>query len=502
MDQTKQTKINFYSNIATLIANVIVGVFYTPYLVRTLGISAYGVVPLALIINQYIGVVTGSLTGAFTRFYSIAIQQNEIKRASETISTALVVVLTIIIILAPALLYIVYDIDHVFNIPHEYVAGAKWLFAFTILSFFISLISSILNVTLYAINRLDKMNIIKIIRNISKLLLVVVFFELIGTDIYFIGLSNFISELLILLYSIYLFSRYSPNGLKIRFNKFSTTVFYAIFGMAIWVLIHQIGDVGLYRIDNIAVNKFWGIESSGALGAITEFGSYVTIIVSVIGSLFGPLILIAYSRNDHDEVKRLSTSQSFLVGALTAILAGILAGYSKPLLSIWLGNSFSQYSPWLLIKLSVIPLYASGGVLAFTYRSWNKVKFPAMLTLIIGLLNIAIAYVSIKYLLASINVLLIICAIMGILQSYYLNSYCVYKIYKDTGRALIWSSVKIMIIFSLTTIFCYLITCCVEISSIICLLSTLSLSTIGIFAIVYFGIFTKSQQTQIINLIK
>lgn len=71
-----QTRFNFYSNIATLIATVIVGIYYTPYLVHKLGLAAYGVIPLAIIINQYISVVTGSLTGSFTRFYSISLQQN------------------------------------------------------------------------------------------------------------------------------------------------------------------------------------------------------------------------------------------------------------------------------------------------------------------------------------------------------------------------------------------------------------------------------------------
>lgn len=75
-----QISINIWSNIANLITNVIVGLYYTPYLVHQLGIAAYGVVPLALIINQYIGLVTGSLTTSFSRFYSVYLQQKNMKR--------------------------------------------------------------------------------------------------------------------------------------------------------------------------------------------------------------------------------------------------------------------------------------------------------------------------------------------------------------------------------------------------------------------------------------
>ena len=60
--------------------------------------------------------------------------------------------------------------------------------------------------------------------------------------------------------------------------------------MALWTIIHQMGDVGIYRIDNIIVNNSFGISDSGTLGAVSEFGVYVGLVVSVIGSLYGPII--------------------------------------------------------------------------------------------------------------------------------------------------------------------------------------------------------------------
>ena len=72
-----QVKKNLLFNIISLLVNVAIGILYTPYLVKSLGVVAYGVVPLALIINQYISVVTGSLTSALTRFYSIALQKGD-----------------------------------------------------------------------------------------------------------------------------------------------------------------------------------------------------------------------------------------------------------------------------------------------------------------------------------------------------------------------------------------------------------------------------------------
>lgn len=89
LDKKKQTKMNFYTNILALIANLLVGIYYTPYLVNSLGLAAYGILPLALIINQYISVATQTLTHAYTRFYSVALQKGDHEEASKDISTSL-----------------------------------------------------------------------------------------------------------------------------------------------------------------------------------------------------------------------------------------------------------------------------------------------------------------------------------------------------------------------------------------------------------------------------
>lgn len=502
--KSNQTRFNFYSNIATLAATVIVGVYYTPYLVNQLGLAAYGVIPLAMIINQYISVVTGSLTGAFTRFYSVSLQQNKYAEASKNISTSLLVILIIIGVLIPFLSWLVWKIDNIFNIPQEYIVDAKFLFSFTIFSFFISLISSLFHVTLYALNRLDLMNILKIFRNVSKLCCVILFFTFCNVNIAYVGISGFITESIILVISIILFYKNKPVSVRLNFRSFSKPILFAILGMTSWVIIHQIGDTVLYRIDNIVVNKFWGIENSGALGAVSEFGTYVLLVVSVIGTLFGPLILIAYSKGDHTEVKTLALNQSYIVGALSAILAGVIAGYSKSLLSLWLGSSFAQYSDWLALKTCVVPFYAAGGVLAYIYRSWNKVMYPAIATLVIGMFNV-FSVLVIAYLFpqpGGIIMILVICTVFSVLQCYFLNCYCVNKIYKGMQRKLLLSFLKIATIFVGAYLICNFFSGLFDINNVFNLIVLLSMSSILIFVFVYFVGFNSENRKQVLSFIK
>lgn len=502
-DRAKQTKINFYTNILALVVNVFVGIYYTPYLVNSLGLAAYGILPLALIINQYISVATQTLTHAYTRFYSVALQKGDYDEASKDISTSMVVVLLISACVVPLGFFIVLKANTLFQIPSELLRSAQILFVFTILSFLVSLFSSLLNVTLYAINRLDLMNVMKIIRTSLKLVLLVVLFETIRVDVSLVGLTNLLTEGLVLVMSLYLFYRYKPSQVRLSPAMFDKAVLFAIMGMSIWVLIQICGDTLLYRTDNLIVNHYWGVKASGALGAVSEIGSYVSTIVSVIGSLFGPLILIAYAKGNHGEVKSLFVEQSTIVGCLSAILAGTISGFGSVLLDVWLGNDMGQYSLWLLMKMLVLPYYAAGGIMAFVYRSWNRVRFPAIGTIIIGVADI-VSLIGICEFTNhdSAMIVLVISAIFSILQCFVLNAVAVGNIYKDCRGIFVRISLKITISFLLCFVCGRLLCSWIKIYNLLQLGVVLIVVGIIMLSIVLFAILNKDERTKLFGIVK
>lgn len=456
--QAKQTRKNFYTNITALFVNIIIGLYYTPYLVEKLGLAAYGILPLALIINQYISVATGTLTSSFTRFYSIEIQKKNYNEASKVLSSSVLVAFVILLVISPLLIYIICSPNSFFNIPSQYVAAARYLFAFTLISFCLALFSSILNVTLYAINRIDLITRLNNTRQILKFLFVILFFELIDIDIYYVGLANFSAEILIFSFSWLLFIRYKPAAVRISLRLFNRPILAGILIMSIWVLIQQVGDTFIYRTDNLVINHFWGSTESGAVGAVSELASYIRVIVGVIGGLFGPLILLAYSEERHEDVQQLTLQQSLIVGAFTAIIAGIVVGLGNAILSVWIDSDFAKYSTWMMLKVIVVPFYAAGGVIAMVYRAWNRVKVPAIWTVILGVVNLVIIIlipnISSDY--SSINTILAVSALLSISQCYLLNVCCFARIYPGNRRPLCLNAVKMTFVFIISWVLTWL----------------------------------------------
>jgi len=460
-----QTSKNLFTNSFTLVINVAMGLFYTPYLVRSLGIIAYGIVPLALIINQYISVLTGSLTASLTRFYTIALQKGEPDEASKYMSTALSTILMMVIVLLPLSYLIVSNINHVFNIPHEFVNNARFLFAFTLLSFFVSLFSSLLNSTLYATNRLDLMNVVNVVRTTSKVLFTVVFFQSFNTNIEYIGIANLLTELFVFILSIYFFKDSTNSSIKINLLKyFDKKKLIAVLSMTSWVLVYQLGDTGLYRVDIILVNIYWGTKESGILGALSNLGTYLTNIVGIFSSLFGPLVLIAYSKDDHEEVKRIIKNNTMLAGLFTAGFVGLLMGFSKDITCQWLGKEYSPYSIWLSIKLLPLPFFVAGGMFAFLFRSWNLVRLPSIITICFSAINMLVMLFIFNtgHSIYTITVALFISAIIIILQTYFFGIWYTKKIYSEIGytvfaRSTVSIFVTISILFILGKVYSFYI---------------------------------------------
>lgn len=445
---------NFFSNILNLVFNIVVGVLYTPYLVRTLGPVAYGVVPLSLVINQYINVFSLSILNALTRFYSVEYRKGDLDKASRYLSTSVIVCVFFAIIVYPILEIGIQNIDRFFDIPGDLLTDAKHLFRLTILSFFLSIITNSFNSTLFADNYLDYINYLKIVRNVLKFAINVVLFVVVDVNIVCVGIANFVTEAIVLLLSVVFYQKKKPQGIHIGLSLFDKASMLSMLGMISWVMLQRFSDTFLYKIDTIIMNIYFGITLTGVIGAVSEFGTYVTSVTLILGSLVGPLLLIAYSKKDDQNYKRLSIEGGYIIGLVSALLCGILCGSAGPLLSLWLGPDYGQYSLWLIIKLVVVPFMTVGGVFSNSYLYANKNKMPAIFSAVISLLNVLLVLLVVE-LTKSPTVFLVICSVFVILQGLFMNVYFYSKLYQGGISSIISRTLVFTLLMIVTGLVTY-----------------------------------------------
>lgn len=490
------------SNFFSLSVNILTCVFYVPYLIDHLVFSLFGFLPLALLINQLISVISGSHTGALTRFYAISIADHYFLAASRYLFASLFILIGVCIFIKITLISVMYNIDSFYNIPARYVLSAKWLFTLTIMLLCVFLCSNTIAITFYAKNRLELTNILKILRQSLRFGFLILFFTYWKPSITNIGVVLLFTEAVVLLCSFVFYYLLRDKEVELNRRFFAENAPRFVLVMSFWVIVQQLGDLGLYKLAALIVNVYWNELESGYLAAIFQLIKYAFLMVTVISTLFGLLMLIVYLNDKVNEVVSLILSTSLVVGVFSSIGAGLLFRFSRFIIDKWLSvrAEVSIYLS-LRVKAFLIPYDAAANVFAFVSRAWNKVRIPAIATLVLGVMNALLLFFLAIFLgndLINIKWILFNTLIFVVLQSYLLNSVYFSFLYKGQWSTVIVNFVIIVMILFFT---CF-VSDFIWSKTMQMLLYTRVLSicalAVSIIMFVYFRVLNKTQRSYII----
>lgn len=81
--------INFSANLTAFLLSVFLSVWMTPFIVKTLGVEAFGFVHLTQNVINYFSIITVALSSVVVRFFSVAAHRGEREKANAYISNYL-----------------------------------------------------------------------------------------------------------------------------------------------------------------------------------------------------------------------------------------------------------------------------------------------------------------------------------------------------------------------------------------------------------------------------
>lgn len=386
----KQILKNILFNIINFIINIIIGLALTPYLIKHLGIAAYGLIPLALFLSSYISVLTQSLTASVNRFLINAIQTNNDQESNQVFNTALI---TMLILVASITMIFTWPISHVYHfisVPNKEKIEAGILFLFVFFGVLVSLISSVFSVSMYANNRIDLMQGVNIVKNLSRLLTIVLIFHYGASSLAVFGYAVFISEIIALLIYIVYWKAKTP-ALYINLKSFNTVTLKKIANVSSWLIVDQIGTIILSKSDLLLVNKNFGSDVSGRYAIVTQFSDLLRAMASLVGGVLGPVMMILHSQHNNKKMIELTSVFMTLLSLVLTIPIVLLCVFSKEILTLWVGNDFNNLSSlmWvlilpLIINLGTVPLFSINIAL-------NKVKIPSLSNITFGVLGLLLS---------------------------------------------------------------------------------------------------------------
>jgi len=219
---------------------------------------------------------------------------------------------------------------------------------------------------------------------------VVAAFYLISRKVSWVGVANIVAALFSIVGSIWLWNILTPQ-LHISFSHLRWERLREITNMSSWMLINQVGSILFLNIDLIVVMKYYGAAAGGRYGALFMIAAYLRSIIGTVVGLLTPLILNKYAKEDLIGMNRLSRQSVRMIGLLSALPVGLLCGLSIQFIHLWLGVAFVQ--DWVVLVALIIHLPLNLSIISlFSIQvALGKVKWPAIITLAMGLLNIGFA---------------------------------------------------------------------------------------------------------------
>lgn len=387
---SKQLPKNIRANIIYFVLNVLLGLLLTPFFIKSLGISSYGIIPLATSMTSYVNLVTQSFNVSVSRYLTIDLQKQDYMRANITFNTALFGTLGIALLTIPIILIVSYYSPLFFNIPVNQKNDAFILFIGVMGAVLVRTLGSNFGVSLFAYNRLDLQNIINSINILVQVIFIFILFSLYTPKLSYIGYSYLIAAIVAFVITV-IFSKKVTPFFNVSIYNFRRSQLKYLMGTSGWIIIDQIGSLLLFQMDTIIVNKLFGTAAGGEYSIVVLWNTLFSVIAGMLAGVLTPIIFTYYAQNKFEDLVIISKSAVKFMGLSMALPIGLVCGFSSLILSFWVGPEFSRLSPlmWILlgplsVDLSVLPLFSIN-------VSYNKLRVPALITIFSGIANLVLA---------------------------------------------------------------------------------------------------------------
>lgn len=388
-DARSRFALNVLTNMAYVVLVSAVMLAYVPFLVKSIGIAAFGIVPLAQMLVQYAATVTESLAGAISRYLTIDLNRRDWQAANRTFNTALAVTLAAAGILLPIVLALAWAFPTLFQVPQGLETQSRLVFACVGLSFVASVIESSFTVSAQALHRFDLRNALLATVVLTRVGTVVAAMSLLVPQLWLVGLGFMLAAVVSLTGSWWLCRVVTPE-LHVDLRLADRTRSGDLLAFGGWSIVNRTGMVLFLTADLIIVNMVLGPVASGQFAALVLLPELIRSFSEAIGSVLSPVIMGRYALADHRGLHHLAgrTVRLFSIGI--ALPVGLLCGLSAPLLGVWLGPEYRHLSLLLIVMVAPLAINMATLPLSYVLTSYGKVRVQGLVTISLAALNVVL----------------------------------------------------------------------------------------------------------------
>ena len=391
-----QIKIGSIISYLQIAAGIVIGLLYTPVMIRLLGDSEYGLYNTAVSTISMLSVLSLGFNSGYIRFFSKYKKENDVDRISSLNGMFLLIFIVIGLIALICGLFLSSNLDLVFDQgltegEFELARSLMVLLTFNLaISFPMSVFSNIISANEKFV-LLKMLGLMKtVVSPLVTLPLLLVGFRSVAMVAVTI-LIAIITDIVYVYYVVFYLQQ------KFIFKNFETKLFKELFCYISFIAINIIVDQINWNIDKLLLARYKGTYAVAVYSVGYTLFSYYMTFSTAISGLFTPRVhnIVRSNCEDADKSKALSTL-FIKVGRIQFIILGLVASGlvafgHQFIVKIWSGERYSEsYYVMILLVLTSLPaLIQNIGI--EIQRALNKHKFRSIVYAIMAVVNLIVS---------------------------------------------------------------------------------------------------------------
>lgn len=342
MTTPKRLATNVLMNWAATAVGMVVPFFLTPFIVRSLGSTAYGIWILAMSTVAYLNLLDLGLRTAVIRYVSKAHAEHDNPAASRAIGAALWFRLLIAAAVTLLSIGLAALFPHLFPIPPELRRAAQITVLLSALGVAITLVSGVFGAVLSAIHRFDLLSSITVLQTLLRATGVLLILRSGG------GLKSLAYWELIVIATIGVLTCLVTlkifHPARVRLGRPDMVTLRTIWSYSFVMFVIIIAGQIVFNTDNLVVGAFLSVALVTAYSIGGSLIQYASQVVTALSTTFVPLASNLEAAGQPEKMRQflLRGTQATLALALPISLTLLLRG--KAFVGLWMGPQYSQIS--------------------------------------------------------------------------------------------------------------------------------------------------------------
>lgn len=392
----KQIKYGMILSYIYVVLNVISGLCFTPYLIKTLGKSQYGLYEIIVSLASNMSILNFGMSDCIVKFVSTYRNQNNKNKQGEVIGNVLKILLisSTIATFICICVYLKFDTIYAKSLTKEECIIGKQLLILSSIDIITSLPGSIFSSTLIAYEKFAITRGLNIIKIISRIFLILVFLNFSASAMTILIIDTILNLVIIIV--CYIFMKNWLN-LPIIMKNTDKDLCKRILSFSGYTVFFIIAKEIQWQTDKTII----GIRLNTIMVTIYAAGSKVSAIFNQLGyTLSGMFLPKAIQLNESCASKEdYKNYMVFIARLILPLLLGVMIAYAfmgKTFMVLWMGTGYEEsfYSSFIMMFAVLIPMLEDTGLAILKAR--DKQKEIAITWFISSITNIFLTWITVK----------------------------------------------------------------------------------------------------------